>query len=66
MKCSRVWLVVSVRAHKFHIECGSWGGGDIYIYIYDDDDDDVNVILFISNISYDMYIYIYMRMHTCV
>ena len=35
MKCSCVWLVVSVGAHNFHVECGSLGGGGIiYIYIY--------------------------------
>ena len=33
MKCSCVWLVVSVGAHSFHIESGSWRGVP-YIYIY--------------------------------
>ena len=32
MKCSCVWLVVSVGAHNFHVECGSLGGYHIYIY----------------------------------
>ena len=32
VKCSCVWLVVSVGAHNFHIECGSLGGVP-YIYL---------------------------------
>ena len=35
MKCSCVWLVVTVGAHNFHVECGSLGGTGVpYIYIY--------------------------------
>ena len=33
VKCGCIWLVVSVGAHNFHIECGSWGG-TIYTYLY--------------------------------
>ena len=35
MKCSCVWLVVSVGAHNIYVECVSFFfGGVPYIYIY--------------------------------